>query len=125
MDYKECTKCGRLLPISEFGPHKFTRDGLQSWCKECTSKNIEEGRRRNPEKTLEQGRKGQSRYRERHPEKIKAQLMVRGTELAPFCEQCGTSENLERHHPDYSKPREYMTLCKKCHLESHGKKERT
>ena len=32
---KRCSKCGRELPISEFGNNKITKDGLQCWCKEC------------------------------------------------------------------------------------------
>ena len=35
------------------------------------------------------------------------------------CENCGSKENLERHHPDYSKPLEVMTLCRKCHATLH------
>ena len=32
---KKCTKCGRELPLSEFGKHKITKDGVRSWCKSC------------------------------------------------------------------------------------------
>ena len=35
---KICTKCNRILPISEFSKHKATKDKLQGWCKECHNK---------------------------------------------------------------------------------------
>lgn len=35
MDTKRCTKCGRELPLSEFGKMKTEKNGLSSWCREC------------------------------------------------------------------------------------------
>ena len=32
---KRCKRCGRELDESEFNKHKNTKDGLQSYCKEC------------------------------------------------------------------------------------------
>lgn len=32
---KRCKRCGRELDESEFNKHKMTKDGLQSYCKEC------------------------------------------------------------------------------------------
>ena len=32
---KHCNKCGRDLPLEAFGKKTGTKDGLQSWCKEC------------------------------------------------------------------------------------------
>ena len=40
------------------------------------------------------------------------------------CQQCGVANNLVRHHPDYSKPLEVVTLCHSCHRNLHlGSKE--
>jgi hypothetical protein len=36
------------------------------------------------------------------------------------CEHCGTTEKLQMHHPDYSKPLEFLTLCKDCHEKLHA-----
>jgi len=32
---KKCTKCGETKSTVEFSPHKRTRDGLDSWCRNC------------------------------------------------------------------------------------------
>lgn len=37
---KRCPKCGRELPLSEFYLNRATRDGLQTWCKECQKKRV-------------------------------------------------------------------------------------
>ena len=34
---KVCSKCGRELPLSAFGKHAKTKDGLQAMCHECKS----------------------------------------------------------------------------------------
>lgn len=31
------------------------------------------------------------------------------------CATCGSTENLERHHPDYRRPLHIVVLCKPCH----------
>ncbi len=33
--FKNCTKCRKTKPVSEFSRHKRHRDGLQSHCKAC------------------------------------------------------------------------------------------
>jgi hypothetical protein len=37
MENKKCKKCEELKPISEFGKHKISKDGLRSICKICNS----------------------------------------------------------------------------------------
>lgn len=63
-------------------------------------------------------------YRNEHPEKYQAHLVVtnaiRRKELikAP-CEVCG-SKDVEGHHDDYSKPLDVRWLCKTHHIEHHA-----
>jgi hypothetical protein len=45
----------------------------------------------------------------------------RGAVIGSNCESCGASENLERHHPDYTKPLEIKTLCFDCHRKQYRK----
>ena len=59
-------------------------------------------------------------YRKEHPEKDKAHHNAhRDIPLKAKCERCGSTENLERHHPDYSKPNLVITLCSSCHKAVH------
>jgi hypothetical protein len=50
----------------------------------------------------------------RHPDRKKARNKARNIPLKEKCEDCGTTLNLEHHHPDYSKPTLTVTLCGKC-----------
>ena len=35
---KQCTKCKQSKPSEEYSKCKTTKDGLQSWCRECNRK---------------------------------------------------------------------------------------
>lgn len=59
-------------------------------------------------------------YRLKNPEKVKAHnatyyRKLRGTE----CNVCGSTKNLDGHHPDYSQPEVVVTLCREHHTEVH------
>ena len=45
---KVCSKCGRELPIANFGRHSRTKDGYQPCCRECLSKQNSGHRKRKP-----------------------------------------------------------------------------
>ena len=45
---KVCVKCGRELPVSNFGRHSRTKDGYQPCCRECLSKQNSGHRKRKP-----------------------------------------------------------------------------
>jgi hypothetical protein len=62
-------------------------------------------------------RKDVSEDKQKHPDRHKARKQVynRRIPLASACAQCGSKENLQHHHPDYSKPLEVITLCQTCH----------
>lgn len=36
-----------------------------------------------------------------------------------ICSKCKQARPTEFHHPDYSKPREVVELCRECHVEVH------
>lgn len=47
-------------------------------------------------------------------------LALRKIPLKECCEVCGSTENLERHHFDYSKPLEILCVCRNCHAKIHS-----
>jgi hypothetical protein len=56
----------------------------------------------------------------RDPERHRARTIAgRYAKIGSKCDKCGTTENLEMHHEDYSKILEVNTLCKQCHEARH------
>ena len=51
METKKCTKCGRILTISEFNKSGRNKDGLQAYCRECQHE-LYQGRHLSKEKLL-------------------------------------------------------------------------
>ena len=64
-------------------------------------------------------------YSEDNKHKISAQGKARyRSPLQECCKSCGSTENLDRHHPDYNDPLKIVTLCHSCHMKLHlGLKE--
>jgi len=59
-------------------------------------------------------------YNVNNKDKRSAENKVKKSLLRANCEICGSSENLVRHHPDYSEPLFYVTLCSSCHNYVHN-----
>jgi len=59
------------------------------------------------------------------PEILKAHNVARYIKIPKnsICEICGSPNNLEKHHPDYSDPYLIQILCKDCHTRLHKLKE--
>lgn len=136
---KECFKCKKVKPINEFYKHPKMGDGHLGKCKECTKKDVSSNYADNREQYAEYEKKRfqdkkrkeativyQRNRRARNPEKYKANNEV-GNALRDCrlkeepCEVCGDLV-VEAHHEDYSKPLDVNWLCRKHHLERHGKK---
>lgn len=59
-------------------------------------------------------------YANKYPHKVLAQRACKSLAMKTNCEDCGSTLNLQRHHPDYSKPLEFLTLCRDCHAKKHN-----
>jgi len=60
------------------------------------------------------------RYYAENKEKAYAKKIAeRYVPLDSHCEICGATHNLLRHHPDYSKPLDIITVCRSCHNRIH------
>ena len=129
---KACFKCNEEKPISEFYKHKKMADGHLNKCKECTKrdalnyrwKNIENIRKYDRERGNRQSAEYLKEYRKKYPYKYKATNIVNnairdGKLFKEPCEICGTTENIEGHHDDYSKPLNVRWLCSAHHKQWH------
>ena len=135
---KLCFKCGLAFPLSEFYAHDQMEDGHLGKCKECTKLDARDYRANNLEHVREHDRdrakrphekarriEYQRRHRMEHPERHSASQKARRAlragkiEKRP-CHFCLSEDNLEMHHPDYSKPLRVYWLCRTCHRKLDG-----
>ncbi len=80
-----------------------------------------------PYKNIKDRRAAWRRWRERNIEKHKERqriqkIAVYHNPIPQVCEIDVCTSIGERHHPDYSKPKEIIWLCKPCHEFLHSKK---
>ena len=113
---KQCFKCSKTKPLTAFYKHSQMLDGHLNKCKECTKVDSNNHRYANIEKVREY-----DRNRGFRGTKGKIYLMSKQkTKILYKCIFCGSNENLENHHPDYNKPSFLVTLCRKCHRNTHS-----
>lgn len=114
---KRCNRCGRAQPLESFARNCKMKDGRLNQCKECRPKVTPQARRRS-----------RQRYREAHPDKVRARkALVKAVERGrlikpPACQGCGKpfkKAALHGHHEDYSKPLDVAWLCRGCHQALH------
>lgn len=135
---KQCFKCGVTKPLADFYAHPTMGDGHLNKCKSCACRDERQRRLVNPEKVRERDRmrkrnprvreqneRSLQQWREAHPERRAAHVAVgnaiRDGRLSKQpCAFCGTSEPVEAHHHDYSKPLDVTWLCKPCHRRFHA-----
>lgn len=80
--------------------------------------NVREYQKKNREKCLERDREYDKIRRYRDIKKVRARNRLRKYPklypLAPKCEFCSSTENLEHGHIDYDYPQIYVTVCSSC-----------
>jgi len=57
----------------------------------------------------------QRRWRQQNPKKVEACRISRKIPMGLYCELCGSTDMLIRHHLDYDEPTLFVTLCLPCH----------
>jgi hypothetical protein len=129
---KECFKCKKTLPLSDFYAHPRMGDGHLGKCKRCTKVDVRANYRARHERYLQY-----DHMRNKNPERIKAiktsankdplkAWARRATHLAIKkgliargpCEVCGNPVS-DAHHADYRRPIEVRWLCRQHHMEEH------
>lgn len=122
---KQCSKCEHLKSAFDFNLNNKSRDGIAHWCKAC---------KLNWKKHTTAGRAYRRRWKsiwsKRCRHKANCHLIVfravkSGKLLRLPCEKCGSVENVEAHHDDYSKPLSIRWLCRKHHKEHHDSVKNT
>ena len=136
---KRCFRCSVLLSISEFYSHPQMADGHLGKCKACTKNDVRQNymcsreakghAQRNRDATPHRRayrKDAARRHRLLHPDRYAARTAVSnalrsGKLVKQSCGMCGTVDNVQAHHPDYSKPLDVLWRCFKCHREEeHG-----
>lgn len=138
---KRCSKCLIEKEPSEFNKHRSAPDGLQWTCKDCMRSYLRVHYWNNREEMVGKQREiwdknkhdasylkrragYQKKYRTEKPEIYRARKSVEvalrnGKIQKGPCEKCGTTENVQAHHDDYSKPLHVRWLCAAHHRERH------
>lgn len=124
---KLCKHCGETKPLTDFYPHKRTRDGAQYWCKECQKKAVVSGYRNNPEKHRIYNREWGRRYPDKKADiALKTRLgLPHGTYATMLaaqdgkCAICGRTEpggRTRRFHVDHDEATGKIRglLCSPC-----------
>lgn len=138
---KTCFRCLRLLPLDAFYAHSRMADGHLNKCKECTRTDVKEAydfrhearsayerKRSKTPKRKAQMAEQQRRYRKKHPVKAAARMRVTyakriGALIPRPCKHCGSKDDVQAHHHDYSKPLDVEWVCFRCHRErEHGQR---
>lgn len=135
---KTCFKCGVSQPLEAFYPHPQMADGHLNKCIDCARSDARRHRIANADRVREYDRARGNRpdriarntergmqYRQEMPERRKAHTVVgnavRDGKLKKMpCAFCGSTERLEAHHHDYSKPLDVTWLCSACHSRFHA-----
>jgi hypothetical protein len=129
---KECFKCHRALPLSEFYKHPMMGDGHLGKCKLCTKKDVRARRQANHEHYLQYDRERSKEperraaiqaAKEKDPLKVWARKAThsainRGILVRQPCEVCG-NERSDAHHEDYHQPLRVRWLCRQHHMGTH------
>ena len=116
-----CNKCKEVKSLDMFNADRTKTLGREYVCRKCRSeyhRKIYTPRVTPTEEYREYRKKQYVKYRVRHPERTRAHTLAykqRHILRKSTCERCGGVETLQMHHPDYSKPLEVITLCRKCH----------
>lgn len=96
-------------------------------CSRCGAEPRRRGQRWGNRCFAESMRRTRPKHRDLPPDKkLKAVcraytgvLVKRGVIPKQPCERCGGTKGVEAHHPDYTKPRKVVWLCRPHHLSQH------
>jgi hypothetical protein len=136
---KVCFRCGATKPLTDFYRHSGMADGRLNKCKECTKTDVSVNYAGKRQQYAEYERKRYQEsdrhanalerhkaHNERNPDKYRARYAVNnalrdGRLVRGPCEKQPCDRKVEAHHDDYTQPLAVHWMCRKHHLEEHGK----
>lgn len=134
---KHCTLCKQIKSFESFNKDKSRSTGRSDKCRECIKNYIKLPfmleMRRKAQKSYSKTEKGYLTEKRHSPKRQKRavslghsramatlQKAVKSGSIKRLpCERCGTTNMVQGHHEDYSKPLDVMWLCPIHHAERH------
>lgn len=127
---KKCATCGEYKPVSEFGKHSRTSDGIRGSCKECNNLAKERYRAAHKAEVAAYAREYRQQPMAAWKNRVRQEtrtLILSGVILHPgCCEVCGlaaTEETIQCHHNSYNVPDDVTFMCKSCHTAWHNEND--
>lgn len=135
---KYCGSCKENKDESDFGKRAASKDGLAHKCRSC-QKEYDKARLNDPgrmkaRRDYQKTENGKLRHKlankdwiNRNQIKRAAHIMVSNAvrdgklEKSDSCQKCGSTQRVEGHHDDYSRPLVVRWLCRDCHSQWHEK----
>jgi hypothetical protein len=121
MENSFCRHCNRTLPISEL--HVETRaltwDGRPREyfsCRACTSERAR--KYRSTPSGADSTSRSTKKFREKNRVKARAWVLAQKISVLP-CSVCGSKDNVQKHHEDYTRPLDVIFFCAKHHKRHH------
>lgn len=99
-----CSKCSNDLEANRVGKARY--------CLSCHNDYMKTNRKKHSELTEEQKLKANCRS-------YLNVYLKRGKIIKGNCIKCNSTEKVEAHHHDYTKPLDVIWLCRICHLNEH------
>ena len=138
---RRCTTCAALKPLAAFVRSARSSTGYRSTCRACRRDYTAQWRLDHPgyqraydvtRKGRTVHRRGAARQRKAHPERVRAQNLLRYAVrsggilkpvMCPVCQLWAAPRHMNGHHPDYSKPLDVEWMCLWCHRDLHKLKD--
>jgi len=136
---KKCSICNFYKPLKYFDIKHGRAFNRRSECKSCRAKHrtdintsavikAKEKYRKTKKGKLkekaynngERHRRAIQSWKKKNKHKLAAHTAAsRANPIKKPCELCGSTKHVQRHHFDYTKPKEIQWLCAKCHRSIH------
>lgn len=113
MGTKACRKCGAEKPFDQFYRSGQSKDGLQSWCKECCCESARNWSRANRAKANETDWERRTRKRGRPPRAV-SNVVERDGVTYKRCKACEQEKLPDEFHRSTAGALGRQSVCKPC-----------